>query len=337
MKALIYDFWDYIMAFSVMIGIISAIIDIKCFINGDGNSSSGSDGNTGTVKKIIFSILSAGFFALAIFAWLFQKQNTVVPPVTHMSMDNAQQTLIDNDLSMELAPGQEYILNKEITSQDPAAGEVVKKGSKVICKYDDSQHEAASSSDSIPAGVVKVPDVIDMEQSEAGDVIHQSDLEFKVWWTNDGTFFDNEYCYVIEQDLAPGTEVEAGSIVNLRLTGKRPNEVKHTAAEKDLNDTGKEYFIVFDDDVMVPTKINTKTDEVSYPDPDEIADEEMVHAFINLHVKGASTGVLLATDDGLPSFYITPGTYEVSADFGNDTKSAQLDIVESGDYTLVFE
>ena len=53
--------------------------------------------------------------------------------------------------------------------------------------------------------------------------------------------------------------------------------------------------------------------------------------------EGASTGVLLCTDEGLPSFYITLGTYQVSADFGTETKTTQLEILEDGEYTLVFE
>ena len=52
---------------------------------------------------------------------------------------------------------------------------------------------------------------------------------------------------------------------------------------------------------------------------------------------GLSTGVLLSTDDGLPDFYITPGTYEVSADFGNETRFAHLEITEDGEYALDFK
>ncbi len=47
--------------------------------------------------------------------------------------------------------------------------------------------------------------------------------------------------------------------------------------------------------------------------------------------------VHMSTDDGLPGFYITPGTYEVSADFDNETRFAQLEIAEDGEYALAFK
>ena len=341
MKAVFFDFWNYISVINVVLGILSAVVGIKSFFNADGgNSPNSGDGSTGNVKKVVFIFLSVAFLAIAICAWRYHEGNRCVPSVVHTSVDNAQQTLKEYDLILDLAPGLKYDLAKEITSQYPAAGEIVKKGSKVVCKYDDdSTQEEPNPNGNDNTDVVKVPDVFGMEQAEAIKAIHQSNLEFKVWWTNDGTFSDNNDYYVIEQEPVAGSEVEAGSVVKIKLTGKKPDDVEPE----------EEYFIVFDDAVTDPAKVNTKTEEVTHPSPDEVKNEKLVHAvvsssnidvskaFISISVEGVSTGVLLCTDEGLPSFYITPGTYQILADFGNEMKTTKLEIFEDGEYALVFE
>lgn len=344
-----YEFWNYIVGISVIFGLLSSVVTLKSFFNTvERQSSNRENVKTSKTKRVIFFVLSVAFIFIALITWKYREDNRKTPSVVHMSLGNAQQRLSEEDLILDLAPGLEYDFTKEITSQSPAEGTIVKKGSKIVCKYDDDSSIESDLSENSNTDIAVVPDVIDMEQTEAINAIHQSGLEFKVWWTNDGTFIDNEGCYVLEQDPVQGSEVEAGSVVKIKLTGKKPAKIKHFSIENEPSDMREEYYIVFDDAVTNPVKVNSITDEVTYPTPDEVINERLVHvtvsssnidvsnAFISIS-DGVATGVLLCTDDGLPSFSITPGIYQILADFGNETKTTQLELFKDGEYALVFE
>ena len=318
----IYDFWSFISAASIIIGLFAAIFG---FVVPD------IGGKLSLKVKILLRVLAILFVVFAIFVWRYHEVNTCVPSIMGMSIDNARQTLRQNNLELELEEGQEYSLEKEIKYQYPDADEIVKKGSTVICGFEINRF-------------VIVPDVTNMTQLDAARMLQISGLKYKVY--SDG--LTTGELYVIEQDLSAGSEARAGSTVSIRLSSEKPDTVKQMPEEFRRNAPKRDYFIVFDDDANKPTQISTITGESTEPEPAQLCDEDLVHVVINssniditnvpiiISTEGISTGVVQSMDNGCISFYITPGEYLVKANLGNTSMKTKLIVKDSGNYSLVF-
>lgn len=68
---------------------------------------------------------------------------------------------------------------------------------------------------------VVVPDVIGMEQIEATEYLVSLGLRFQVWWTEENNVAA-DYYYIVDQSVPSGTVIDAGTVIKLELSARKP-------------------------------------------------------------------------------------------------------------------
>lgn len=147
---------------------------------------------------------AAGFFSGPGLA-TEQEETVKVPDVRGMTYDEAKAELKKYDLGIKQASEEEAsneYAKGEIKSQDPGAGEKVKKNSTVTVVISSGEE----------AEKVAVPDVVGKSESEAEKLIRDAGLKVTHDTANSDTVADGD---VISSNPVAGTEVDEGTSVTI--------------------------------------------------------------------------------------------------------------------------
>lgn len=189
----IYEFWEVIAVASVICGIIFAFIGKK-------------RSKVGIVGLMIMT-------ALFVTSGISYLTCTMVPNVIGQSLQNAVQTLNDADLDFTIVKNKPFVADAEVTQQKLSAGEVVLKHTELVIDYKEV------NTDSVPIGMVKVPNVVGLTESQAIELLKSKGLDGSSYW-NEGAlteYDENKTYYVREQQYDKDSYVKEGTIVGLGI------------------------------------------------------------------------------------------------------------------------
>jgi len=162
------------------------------------------------LSSIAILLLSA-FVASSI---LLTKEDIIVPDLTNMNVLEAQKTLINQGLSMDIANNiyHDTIAEGAIIKQSPSAGNRVKEGRTITVTV------------SLGVSKVKVPDLSGLTEREAKIVLEQVNLTLGKTSTGySGDFAENT---IIFQSPKSETEIEQNTPVDIILSlGSEPKQI----------------------------------------------------------------------------------------------------------------
>lgn len=202
-----------------MIGIVSVLIGLIL----PKHSKELKNTNFKCVLLIVVICIIAGLGS-----WYFHENYRKVPNVADGSktVSTAQIILDSHNFIFKLNKGLELDTEAIVTYQSIKADTYEKKETTIECGYEKETDIETESTTEYPSQSsnekVIVPDVVNMEQNEAVAIIHESNLEFQVWWTADDVSSDGETYYVKSQKTKAGTSVDAGTIIELEITNIKP-------------------------------------------------------------------------------------------------------------------
>ena len=201
----LYEFWQLLLGISVFIGVISGIVGFRRQIRVKKGQ---------LIVRILFSISIMVVTASCIVGLTFSR----VPKLVGYTVHEAEQELIDRDLKIGLQSN--LFVNSDtrnyiVIEQDYHENDLVIKGTMVTVYLD------LTETDKI---LVAVPNVIGMEQDVAVRSLLDSNLRFKVWWTEEDDV-SSECYYIINQSIPAGTVVPAETQICLELSSSLEEKI----------------------------------------------------------------------------------------------------------------
>lgn len=193
MLRVVYEFWEVIAAASVICGIAFTFIEKK-------QSKIGIAGLM--IMTTLFVISGISYLTF-----------TMVPNVMGQSLQNAVQTLNDADLDFSITKNKPFIADAEVTQQNLSVGEVVLKHTELIIDYEEV------NTNSVPSGMVKVPNVVGLTESQAIELLKSKGLDGSACW-NEGAlteYDENKTYYVREQQYDKDSYIKEGTTVELGI------------------------------------------------------------------------------------------------------------------------
>lgn len=354
-----YSIWVLIGLTGASIAILTPMISILINRKND---------DTKKAKKLstpVLIIIIIGII-LIIISTLIGISCVKVPNIVGISLSDARNELRKNGLNPQRESNSietdEDALKLVITqSLDPDS--IALKGTTIILTlnesdkglhivtYDDEKNQSSYSEINNNPGFneetnkVAVPDVVDMEQSDAIEALHLSGLRYQVSWS--GNSVGDTY-YIAEQSYVPGSVVEAGTVIKLTLTNIKPTENVKTFVYSEDDDTVKTYeelngFYLKTVSTTNGSYYDAMTNNTSMLD---YIPMKLCHVIFN--VTGAedsilsismidkNTGLCIDNDNGKSELYINKGEYTIMADFGDYSKTVNINITGSGEYDITF-
>lgn len=202
-------------------------------------------------------------------------------------------------------------------------------------------------SDSDEKGV-SVPDVVGMEQDDAIMALYMSGLQFQVY-LNSADDFDCDTYYVTDQSYKYGDNVNVGTVVKLELSSDLPETIHRKNFEYEQDDSSVKSttelngFYIYSHSVTYASFYDAATSQVSSPDylTEKLCQVDFTitgadDAVLSIYMEGQEVGFCFDNNLGKSEIFINKGTYMVSANYGNYTKTVYVDIVSSGEYIIHF-
>lgn len=209
MIKLLYDSWQIIIIVSTAVGLISALILFAKYLN------------TSMQKHIIIRIIGTSFVITSVvmvsLAAVVKSQFTEVPRAYGMTVNEAETKLSDSGLQMALPPG----INRDESWMAMVVGQSIDEYSIVPRRTTITVFLKTDQSTSDESGMVKVPNVVGLEQAKAIEMLTETDMQYQVWWTEENNDTAEQY-YVISQSIPQGTEIQAGTMIKIELSSVRP-------------------------------------------------------------------------------------------------------------------
>lgn len=362
----IYEFWEIISIASVALGVIG-------FFYPRIPSTKENSENGSKKGRLILPFIAALSIGASAFMHIFF---TKVPGVLGTNLSEARSLLRSGDLKDELLPNMKYdseFVNAEVNFQSISGNELVFKKTTVYLGFvqgdntdtmivdhsADSSKSDADENDANPnkgldvspgnKGKISVPNVLGMEQGEAIRTLYMAGLQFQVFFSSSDDFNSDTY-YVISQSREYGENVDIGTIVKLELTSNLPNTVERQNFEYEPDDSLVKNtdelngFYIYSNSVTNASFYDAATNQVSSPDylteklcqvNFNITGAEDALLFISM--EGKNIGISFDNNLGKSEIFINKGKYVISADFGDYTKIANVDINASGEYMLDFK
>lgn len=197
-------------------------------------------------------------------------------------------------------------------------------------------------------GKAIVPDVVGMEQDDAIRALYMAGLQFQVFWNYNDDFNGDKY-YVVNQNYKYGDSVDLGTIVKLELSPDLPESINYKTFTYEQDDSLVKSteelngFYIYSESVTYASFYNAVTNEVSSPD---YLTEKLCqvcfnitgadNAMLSIFMEGKEIGIGIDNNAGKSEFFINKGSYLVYANFGNNTKTAYVNIDSSGEYVIDF-
>lgn len=206
----LYGVWQWVVAISAVISVVSVLIAFWRYINRESSQHKAA--------RFLGNIIAIVALATVCVSCIIGMVFTEVPRVHGVNVDEADIRLHAAGLEIALEPG--VVLNEnlseDVIGQSIDEGSIVPKGTQVIVYLKEEQTD-------VPAiqGTVTVPQVAGMEQSEGIEILTERGLQFQVWWTEENNA-DTELFYIIDQSIPAGSEVAAGTLIKLELSPDRP-------------------------------------------------------------------------------------------------------------------
>ena len=208
-----YNSWGWIAVISTLVGVIAWLPIFK--------RASDKPSYRNTSVQFIKNALSVVACTFLIISFLIGNAFTRVPKVYGGTVHDAEQTLKNAKLSIELEPGYTVIDDWSMHVIGQAnENNIVPKGLKITV-FLDSENTNGKIEPKPATGEVIVPRVIGMEQIEAINLLADQGLQFQVWWTEENNISVDQY-YIIDQSIPAGSSVPAGSLVKLELSATKP-------------------------------------------------------------------------------------------------------------------
>ena len=124
MRTFVCNFWEYILSFSVILGIVST------FIHGNKKRSQQNQKESKRSSNMLFTLTTVFcIFTLCITSYCYQTSSKV-SNVIGSEVSNAVQTLQEADFNIKIFPSK-YNMSDIITEQHPDSGEYLSKGSTI--------------------------------------------------------------------------------------------------------------------------------------------------------------------------------------------------------------
>ena len=210
MLAPLYEMWQWVIAASTVIGVISVLVAFWKFINKDSSQNKFVRflGNAFAIAAGVIICLSC------VVGMMF----TEVPRVHGWTVNEAEAKLQEAGLKIGYQPGviREENWSSKVIGQSIDEGSIVQKDTKVIVYLNVTQISPPDI-----YGMVSVPNVVGMEQIEATELLIESGLQFQVWWTEDNNV-DSEQYFIIQQSIPADSKVTAGTLIKLELSPNKP-------------------------------------------------------------------------------------------------------------------
>ena len=131
MRTFVCNFWEYILSFSVILGIVST------FIHGNKKRSQQNQKESKRSSNMLFTLTTVlCIFTLCITSYCYQTSSKV-SNVIGSEVSNAVQTLQEADFNIKIFPSK-YNMSDIITEQHPDSGEYLSKGSTIYLYVDHS-------------------------------------------------------------------------------------------------------------------------------------------------------------------------------------------------------
>lgn len=210
MLAPLYEMWQWVIAASTVIGVISVLVAFWKFINKDSSQNKFVRflGNAFAIAAGVIICLSC------VVGMMF----TEVPRVHGWTVNEAEAKLQEAGLKIGYQPGviREENWSSKVIGQSIDEGSIVQKDTKVIVYLNVTQISPPDI-----YGMVSVPNVVGMEQIEATELLIESGLQFQVWWTEENNV-DSEQYFIIQQSIPADSKVTAGTLIKLELSPNKP-------------------------------------------------------------------------------------------------------------------
>ena len=322
-----------------LIGAIAAIVTI-------------TDSKLSKIKKAVIAIgLMFAITIVIIFSIIissFNSDYSYVPDLIDRDLRYVTQKIQEVGLTYELEEGCTYADEYKVVYASYNSQDLVPKGTKIILKVDNPKSyidTSAYSNDNIYNNSVVVPNVIGMEQFEAVQALHLNGLKYQVHLSGNG--ISDKY-YIIGQSYQPNSVVDAGTVVSLELSPNLPesgatdysyeindDEVK-TADElkgfylKTVSTTNGSFYNAETNSTTVLDYIPVKLCHVIF----NVTGSE--DSILSISMIDKNTGLCIDNDNGKSELYINKGEYTIMADFGDYSKTVNINITGSGEYDITF-
>lgn len=358
MRTFICNFWEYIVIFSVILGIVSP------FIHGIKKHKQQNQKEDKHTSNSLFNFIIGlcVVFTLSITAYYYQTSSKVLD-VVGSSVSNAVQTLQETDFNIEILPI-EYSMSDIIVEQRPNAGEYLSKGSTVylyiehLDSPDSSDKKDAKDKQTASGNAASNPDNL---INETGSIETDTSLS-----TNDEN--KNPGLSIV---APPSTSTSASTTVqDPVLPNSNPEDIDLPEQNSSWNDVlvpGRYLYLKAsyeDEGSLTYVDSEDVTHHISDPDISDIktykislyADSsKAIGDDINITLEsGAGVGLSETFYDGM-SFEISAGTYVVeligepytsgpyienedgSVTYGRQVFTETITVDHDGDYILNIE
>ena len=358
---LLYDFWGLICIAGVLLTVIPPLLNLLSDSSPDKKKIHiGSKGRFFVIVGIVFILLSVAVNVI------FVK----VPDVTRLTRSEARAQLRNVGLNDGLFPDTsetEEDATQTVIWQAPEKGILVLKGTKVLISYptlkntsktvilDDTNNVSYDAStneynyEQIKESNAKVvvPNVVNMEQSNGVKTLNMCGLQYQVYWSNNRT--DSNTYYIVSQSYQAGSLVDAGTVVKLELSPNMPesgaidfsyevndDEVK-TSDElkgfylKTVSTTNGSFYNAETNSTTVLDYIPVKLCHVIF----NVTGAE--DSILSISMIDKNTGLCIDNDNGKSELYINKGEYTIMADFGDYSKTVNINITGSSEYDISFK
>lgn len=183
-------------------------------------------------SSILAALMILGIF-LILGSLIIHNAFVRVPPLYGKTVKTGWQELQYVELNGGLSKGR--LINENnydcaVVSQSIEAGILVPKGTVIImdCVSGNQntgtdeipipKEHGTSSEGMIPEGYVRVPNVVDLEEERAVQLLESCGLEACVWWLSSLNDKLSTY-YIIEQSIPAGSIVPIGTKVEIQISG----------------------------------------------------------------------------------------------------------------------
>ena len=206
----LYEMWQWVLAISAAIGVISVLIVFWKYVNKNSTKNN--------VLRFLGNILVITSGVAICMSCMVGLMFTKVPLVYGGTVKEAYYRLEDANLNIGFQPGvnRDNSWSNEVIGQSINEDSLVQKGTTVIVYVNMEQTEIPDVE-----GMIFVPNVVGMEQVEATELLTERGLQFQVWWTGENNIEAEQY-YIINQSIPADSQVPAGTLVKLELSPYQP-------------------------------------------------------------------------------------------------------------------
>ncbi len=224
----LHSLWEWIAGLGVVLTIVSFFLGVVLKKRGTRDESVRNN----SPSSILAALMILGIF-LILGSLIIHNAFVRVPPLYGKTVKTGWQELQYVELNGGLSKGR--LINENnydcaVVSQSIEAGILVPKGTVIImdCVSGNQntgtdeipipKEHGTSSEGMIPEGYVRVPNVVDLEEERAVQLLESSGLEASVWWLSSLNDKLSAY-YIIEQSIPAGSVVAIGTKVEIQRSG----------------------------------------------------------------------------------------------------------------------